>query len=87
MSKQKTVMVVGSDAPLALQKGDISSKYAALLASTHKEWSLISIADLQGYLEKNNIFQTPLWLFPRASFFKIGWYELSKSGERQGGDE
>lgn len=46
MSKQKTAMVVGSDAPLALQKGDISSKYAALLASTHKEWSLISITDL-----------------------------------------
>lgn len=76
-------MVVGSDAPLALQKGDISSKYAALLASTHKEWSLISITDLQGCLEKQNVSDSSLTF----SFFKIGWYELSKSGERQGGDE
>lgn len=70
MSKQNTAMVVGSDAPLALQKGDISSKYAVLLASTHKEWSLISITDLQGYLEKTTFFRLLSDFFRVLHFLK-----------------
>lgn len=70
MSKQKTVMVIFSVAPLALQKGDISSKYAALLVSAHKEWSLISITDLLCYLEKTTFFRLLSDFFRMLRFLK-----------------